>query len=153
MKKNSKNVDREHSRRERQIMDVLFEAGEASAADVQERLPDAPGYTACRTLLRILEDKGLVQHREEGRRYIYSPTPSTRSEGQTALKRVVQVFFGGSLEEALTAHLSDPSAAIDDAELGRLRNVIDEAVREEQVKATRRKTKKAAKRDGRKGNS
>src|SRR5947208_9632122 len=96
------------SRRERQIMDALFESGQATAAEIRERMPDPPTYTAVRTLLRILEDKGLVTHRAEGRRYVYAPCTSTEKEGRSALRRVLRVFFGDSLEQALAAHLSDP---------------------------------------------
>jgi BlaI family penicillinase repressor len=100
------------SKRERQIMDVIFRLGEASAADVHERLPEAPSYTAVRTMLRLLEDKGMVVHRQDGR---------------SALHRVLNVFFGGSLEDAIAAHLSDPGMHLDAADLKRLRAVIDDA--------------------------
>lgn len=115
------------SKRERQIMDIVFQAGEASAADVHERLPDAPTYTAVRTLMRVLEDKGLLQHRAEGRKYIYSPKKSIASEGRSAMKRVLDVFFGGSLEDAVAAHLNDPKLRLDERDLARLREVIEEA--------------------------
>ena len=115
------------SKRERQIMDVIFRLGEASAADVHERLPEAPSYTAVRTMLRLLEDKGMVVHRQDGRKYIYSPCSSPKSEGRSALHRVLNVFFGGSLEDAIAAHLSDPGMHLDAADLKRLRAVIDDA--------------------------
>src|SRR3954469_4806173 len=102
------------SRREREVMDALFQAGEATAAEVQARMPEPPGYTAVRTTLRILEDKGYVEHRADGRRYVYRPRGSPRKAGRSALGRVLRVFFGGSLEEALTAHFSDPRARPDD---------------------------------------
>jgi len=117
----------ELSRRERQIMDVLFAAGEATAAEVQKQIPDAPGYTACRSLLKILEDKGFVRHREDGRRYVYAPTVSVDNAGQSAFQRVLQVFFGGSLEQAMVAHLSNPSAQLDEEELARLRSLLQDA--------------------------
>ncbi|MFO0808340.1 MAG: BlaI/MecI/CopY family transcriptional regulator [Gemmataceae bacterium] len=113
------------SRRERQIMDALFQTGEATAAEVHERLPAAPSYSAVRTLLRILEEKGVVEHRTDGRRYVYRPLVSPRLEGQSALQRVLRVFFGGSLEQALAAHFSDPKVKPDDAELSRLRALIE----------------------------
>lgn len=115
------------SKRERQIMDVVFALGEASAADVHERLPEAPSYTAVRTMLRLLEGKGLVQHQQQGKKYIYSPCQSPKREGRSALQRVVQVFFGGSLEDALAAHLSDPGMKLNAEQLKRLRAVVDEA--------------------------
>ncbi|WP_425394979.1 BlaI/MecI/CopY family transcriptional regulator [Aeoliella sp.] len=115
------------SKRERQIMDIVFQAGEVSAAEVHERLPDAPTYTAVRTMMRVLEEKGLLRHRLEGRRYIYAPSKSPASEGRSAMKRVLEVFFGGSLEDALAAHLSDPSMRLSSDDLARLRAMIDEA--------------------------
>ena len=114
------------SRRERQVMDALFQAGEATAAEVRARVPDPPSYTAVRTMLRILEGKGLVEHRADGRRYVYRPLRSPRLEGRSALRRVLRVFFGDSLEQALAAHFSDPRTRPDDAELERMRALIDE---------------------------
>ncbi|MFO0940734.1 MAG: BlaI/MecI/CopY family transcriptional regulator [Pirellulales bacterium] len=115
------------SKRERQIMDIVFELGKASAADVHERLPDPPTYTAVRTMLKLLEDKGLVRHEQDGRKYVYSPCHSQRTEGRSALSRVLQVFFGGSLENALSAHLSDPKLKLEAEEMERLKAVIDQA--------------------------
>lgn len=126
------------SKRERQIMDVVFQAGEASAADVHAGLADAPSYTAVRTMLRLLEDKGLLQHRQDGRRYIYSPCSSPTAEGRSAMKRVLDVFFGGSLEDALAAHLNDPSMQLSPEALARLRAVVEGA----ETKKSRRKSKK-----------
>jgi BlaI family transcriptional regulator, penicillinase repressor len=114
------------SRRERQLMDALFQTGEATAAEVLERMPDPPSYTAVRTMLRILEDKGLIEHRSEGRRYVYKPRLSSRLEGRSAFQRVLRVFFGGSLEQALAAHLSDPNTRLDEKELKRMQALIDE---------------------------
>jgi BlaI family transcriptional regulator, penicillinase repressor len=114
------------SRRERQIMDALFQTGQATAAEVRERIPDPPTYTAVRTLLRILEDKGLVAHRAQGKRYVYSPRGSTQAEGRSALRRVLRVFFGGSLEQAVAAHLSDPRIVPNKDELERMRALIDD---------------------------
>ena len=118
------------SRRERQIMDVLFQMSEASAADVQKEMDDAPSYTAVRTHLRILEEKGQVTHREEGRRYIYRPKGSPKKAGRGALSRVLNVFFGGSLENALAAHLGDSKNKLSKNEIGRLRKIIDDAEKE-----------------------
>lgn len=120
------------SRRERQIVDVLFQLSEASAADVRDAMEDAPSYTAVRTMLRILEEKGVISHREEGRRYIYRPKGSPRRAGQTALQRVLRVFFGGSLEDALAAHLSDAKTKLSGDEIDRLRKIIDQAEQEKQ---------------------
>jgi predicted transcriptional regulator len=114
------------SRRERQMMDVLFQAGEATAAEVQQRLVDPPSNTAVRTMLRILEDKGLVEHRAEGKRFVYRPRRSSQVEGRSALQRVLRVFFGGSLEQALAAHFSDPKVQLDEAQWRRMRALIEE---------------------------
>lgn len=115
------------SRRERQIMDVLFRMSEASAADVHKEMDDAPSYTAVRTMLRILEEKGLISHREQGRRYIYRPKGSPKKAGRGALSRVLNVFFGGSLENALSAHLGDSRNKLSKDEVKRLRKIIDDA--------------------------
>jgi predicted transcriptional regulator len=118
------------SRRERQIMDALFHLGEASVAEVREAMEEPPGYTAVRTMLTILEEKGFVAHREEGRRYVYRPKESARRVGKSALRRVVDVFFGGSLEEAL-AHLADSRTKLTPEEVERLRQIIEQAQRKE----------------------
>jgi predicted transcriptional regulator len=120
------------SRRERQIMTICFSLGEASATEVWSRLPDQPSRTAVRTLLRILEEKGQLEHTKRGREFIYKPTRPRLSAGRSALQTVLQTFFDGSLEEAVAAHLSDPGAAPDDEELRRLAGLIREARRKEQ---------------------
>ena len=127
------------SKRERQMMDIVFRLEEASAADVQQALPDAPGYTAVRTMLKLLEGKGLLQHRQEGKKYIYSPCKSPKTAGRSALSRVLEVFFSGSLEDAIAAHLNDPKMKLDAEDFERLRAVIDSA----DVK--KRKTTKSSK--------
>ena len=115
------------SKRERQIMDIVFRLGKASASEVHEHMPEPPTYTAVRTMLRLLEDKGLVQHHQDGRKYIYSPCSSQKSAGRSALHRVLNVFFGGSLQDAIAAHLSDPHLQLEPSDLARLRTVIDDA--------------------------
>ena len=115
------------SRRERQIMDVLYARGEASAAEVHAALPDPPGKTAVRTLLRILEDKGHLTHREEGLKYVYRPSRPRGPAGQSALRRVLQTFFDGSLEKAVAAHLGDPASELSPQELERLARLIRQA--------------------------
>jgi predicted transcriptional regulator len=115
------------SRRERQIMDILFARGEASAADVQAALPDAPGYSAVRALLRILEEKGHVRHREEQGKYIFSPTVSRTRAAQSALRRLLDTFFAGSLEEAISTHLTDPKTRLTSEQLKRLTALIEQA--------------------------
>lgn len=129
------------SKRERQIMDIVFQAGEVSASEVHAQLPDAPTYTAVRTMMRLLEDKGLLRHRVDGRKFIYSTRKSPAVAGRSAMKRVLEVFFGGSLENAVAAHLNDPGMRLDAHDLDRLRDVIDEA--EESTKSSpKRRPKK-----------
>jgi predicted transcriptional regulator len=94
------------TRRERQIMDALHELGDsASAEEIRGRLPDPPSYSAVRAMLAKLEAKGLVRHREQGLRYVYSPTATRTAARRTALRRLVRVFFGGSSGEAVSALL------------------------------------------------
>jgi BlaI family transcriptional regulator, penicillinase repressor len=94
------------TRREREIMDALWELGdEASAEEIRERLPDPPGYSAIRALLARLETKGVIRHKEKGLRYVYSPTAPRAAARRTALQRLVRVFFGGNTGDAVTAFL------------------------------------------------
>jgi predicted transcriptional regulator len=120
------------SRRERQIMDIVYARGQASATDVVENLPDPPTRTAVRTLLRILEEKGVLKHHKLGREFIYQPTRPRDHAAKSSLRRVLSVFFGGSLEKAVAAHLADPGAKLDAQELQRLATLINEARRKEQ---------------------
>src|SRR5579863_9188509 len=93
------------SRRERQIMDILHAKGAVTAAEIREAMPDAPSYSAVRALLRILEEKGHIKHREEGPRYVYVPKISRENASRSALKRLVATFFQGSVTEAVAALL------------------------------------------------
>ena len=111
-------------------MDVVYRLGEASAGDVLAGLPDPPSRTAVRTLLRILEDKGHLRHRQRGREYVYRPTQPRSRAGASAVRGVLKTFFEGSLEQAVAVHLSDPEAAIDPEELKRLEAMIREARRQ-----------------------
>lgn len=131
------------TKRERQIMDVVFRLENASAADVHQQLPDAPGYTAVRTMMKLLVDKGLLQHRQEGKKYIYSPCKSPKSAGRSALFRVLDVFFSGSLEDAIAAHLNDPKMKLDASDFERLRAVIDDADAGKKQASKRSKGKKS----------
>jgi BlaI family penicillinase repressor len=118
------------SRRERQIMDVLHAKESATAAEVRATLPDPPGYSAVRALLRILEEKGHVRHREEGTRYIYLPRASRETASRSALKRVVSTFFQGSVTQAMTALLEKADTELSDAELDQLQELINQARKE-----------------------
>ena len=121
------------SRRERQILDVVYALGRASAAEVVTRLPDAPSKTAVRTFLRILEEKGHLVHEEDGRTYIYLPSRPRERAGAGAFRRVLDVFFGGSLEEAVATHLGESAADLDDAQLKRLAGLIRDARKSRQT--------------------
>jgi predicted transcriptional regulator len=121
---------RELSRRERQIMDYLYRSGRASAAEVQENLPDPPGYSAVRALLRVLEDKGHVRHEQDGPRYLYVPTLGRDRAKRGALRHVVRTFFDGSKEQVVAALLDDRSTRLSEAELERLSRLIERARKE-----------------------
>ena len=115
------------SRRERQIMDVLFQRGEATAAEVRDGMPDAPSYSAVRAQLRILEDKGHVTHEQDGPRYVYRPTVTKESATRSALNHLVDTFFNGSAEQAMAALLDDSTDQLSDRELDRLEDLIRQA--------------------------
>ena len=115
------------SRRERQIMDIVFTRGEASGADILDKLPHPPTRGALRTMLRILEDKGHLKHHKKGRQYIYRPTRSRRQVGPPALRRVLDTFFGGSIRNAVAAHLAQRDADVTDEELRHLAELIRQA--------------------------
>jgi predicted transcriptional regulator len=115
------------SRRERQIMDIVYLRGEATATEVLADLPDAPSRTTVRTLLRILEQKGHLKHTEKGREFVYRPATTRTRAGQSAVRRVLKTFFGGSLEKAVAMHLSDPTSEVSAEELKRLSALIRDA--------------------------
>jgi predicted transcriptional regulator len=115
------------SRRERQIMDVIYARGEATAAEVQAALAQPPSKTAVRTLLRILEEKGHVNHKQSGQTYVYRPSRARSRAGRSALRRVLETFFQGSLEKAVAAHLGVSAAELTSDELARLADLIDQA--------------------------
>jgi predicted transcriptional regulator len=115
------------SRRERQIMDVVYARGEATAAEVHADLPDPPSRTAVRTLLHILEAKGHLRHKQVGLRYVYQPSRPRGPAGKSALRRVLQTFFDGSLEKAVAAHLADTASKPSPEELARLAELIAQA--------------------------
>lgn len=117
------------SRRERQIIDILYANGRATAAEVQALLPDPPSYSAVRAMLRILEDKGHVRHLQDGPRYLFMPTVARDSAKRSAMHHMLQTFFDGSAEQAISALLDDSSARLSDVELDRLARLIDQARR------------------------
>ena len=115
------------SRRERQIMDVLFRLGRATANEVLEAMPDPPSYSAVRAHLRTLEDKGHVVHEAEDLRYVYIPTMRPEQARSSAVTHLVDTFFGGSVAQAATALLDPKSARLTREELERLARLIDKA--------------------------
>jgi BlaI family transcriptional regulator, penicillinase repressor len=115
------------SRRERQVMDILFRRGEATVSEVMGDLPDPPTYSAVRSILRILAEKKLITHREDGPRYVYLPAVSPERAADEALNQVVRTFFDGSAEAAVTALLRLSDAELDDAEIRKLREKIKSA--------------------------
>lgn len=119
------------SRRERQIMDILYERGSATAAEVRNRMPDAPSYSAVRAILRILEDKGHLHHEQVGPRYVYMPTVPREKARESALRRVVRTFFDGSAESAMATLIDLGVKDLDEDALRRLADRIDQARREE----------------------
>jgi len=120
------------SRRERQIMDVIYSQSSASAADVMAGLPDAPSYSAVRAMLRILEEKGHLEHEKQGARYVYRPTLPPDKASRSALRQILQTFFDGSVERAVAALLDASESTLSDAELGRLAKLIETAQQEGQ---------------------
>ena len=115
------------SRRERQIIDILYAQGRATAADVQNALPEPPSYSAVRAMLRILEEKGHVKHEQDGPRYVYVPTVGRDNAKRSALHHMLKTFFDGSAEQAISALLDESSTKLSDAELDRLARLIDQA--------------------------
>jgi predicted transcriptional regulator len=115
------------SRRERQIMDVIYSMGEASAAEVVAGLADPPSDSTVRALLRILEDKEVLKHREDGPRYVYLPTEAPEKASRSALKQVVQTFFEGSLANAVAAFVDTQDTTLSAEEIKRLEAIIKQA--------------------------
>lgn len=114
--------------RERQIMDVIFELGEASVTDALKKLENPPSYSAVRTMIRLLESKGLLKHRQEGTKYVYRPTQSPTVARKSAMRHLMQTFFGGSAPDAVAAILDAEKLSTDD--LQRIEELIDDARKE-----------------------
>ena len=118
------------TKRERQIMDVLYRLSRATVAEVIEHLEDAPGYSTVRTQLGVLERKGHAKHEEEGLRYVYLPTVPRHSARRSALRHLVDTFFEGSTSKAVAALLGGEGARVSDEELARLEEMVKNARRE-----------------------
>src|SRR5262245_16076701 len=115
------------SRRERQIMDVLYRKGRATALEVLESLPDAPSYSAIRALLRVLETKGHVKHERSGPKYVFAPTVNREKAKKSAVRHLIQTFFDGSPEQAMTTLIDVSSSKLSADEFDRLASLIDKA--------------------------
>jgi BlaI family penicillinase repressor len=115
------------SRRERQVMDILHQRRNATVAEIMADLPDPPTYSAVRSVLRILGEKKLINHKEDGPRYVYYPAESTESARDDMLAHVVRTYFAGSPEQAVTALLRIADVDIEDVEVKRLRETIRRA--------------------------
>jgi len=111
-------------------MDIVYRLGSVTAADVRSNLADAPGYSAVRALLRILEEKGHLCHREDGPRYVYSPVVSRPAAQKSALKQIVRTFFDGSASQAVAALIDMSARELSDSDLKRLEKMVSEARRE-----------------------
>jgi predicted transcriptional regulator len=118
------------SRRERQIMDIIYQSGSATAAEVMENLPDPPSYSAVRALLKVLELKGHLKHRQDGPRYVYSPKLSREKAKRSALRHLIQTFFDGSAEQAVATLLDVSKSDLSDDDLDRLKKLIEQTKQE-----------------------
>ena len=118
------------SRRERQIMEILYQRGKASASEVREAMEDAPGYSAVRAMLRVLEENGHVKHQEEGLKYVYVPVVTRDKAKRSAVKHVLETFFAGSPEQIVAALLDVSAARLTREELDRMSDMIEKAKRE-----------------------
>ena len=115
------------SRRERQMMDVLYQRGRATAQEIHQALPDPPSYSAVRAKLRVLEEKGHVRHEEEALRYVYLPTLAPERASRSALRHLVDTFFNGSAEQLVAALVDRSAVNVSGEELGRMSEMIDKA--------------------------
>ena len=120
------------SRREREIMDILYRDGAATASEILAELPDAPSNSSVRTILRILEEKGHVRHEQDGLRYVYKPTMNRDRARRSALNHLLSTFFNGSPEEVVSTLLDEQSGKLSDDQLDSLATLIERARKEEQ---------------------
>jgi BlaI family transcriptional regulator, penicillinase repressor len=115
------------SRRERQVLEAIYRLGQGSVRDVQDELPDPPGYSAVRTHLRILTEKGFLRHEQVGRRYIYHPTVGKEEARRSALRSLLDTFFDGSVTATLSTLLEEEDLGLSDQELARMEALIRRA--------------------------
>ena len=123
-------IDEQLSRRERQIMEIIYRLGQATAAEVMENLPNPPSYSAVRAMLRLLEQKGYVRHEQDGPRYLFKPMLAREKARRSALKQMLQTFFDGSTGEAVAALLDLSRRRMSKEELDQLSQLIEEAKKE-----------------------
>jgi len=126
----SKAIHASLSRRERQIMDIIYRLGHVTVAEVLPELLGEPAYSTVRAQLRVLEQKGHVRHEEQGQQYIYTPTVPRHAVRQSALKHLVHTFFDGSREKVVSALLGSESGSVSDEELERIAQIIEKARKE-----------------------
>ena len=124
------NSQKNLSRRERQIMDIIYQLGQATAAEVLDNLPDPPSYSAVRAMLKILEDKGHVRHKQQGPRYVFLPKVSREKAKRSAVKHLLQTFFDGSAASAVATLLDVSRSDLSNADLDRLNSLISQAKKE-----------------------
>jgi len=122
----AKKIENLLSGRERQIMDIIFKLGEATVSEVLENLPDNPNYSTVRALLRIMENKGHLQHKEKGPRYVFYPTVSRERAKQVAIKHLLSTFFNNSVEGAVATLLDVSKNQLSETEFKRLSQLIDQ---------------------------
>lgn len=118
------------SRREREILEILYQRGSASASEVRDAMADAPSYSGVRTLLTVLEQKGHVRHKAEGLKYVYEPAIGRERARRTMVKHVLETYFGGSPEQIVAALLDVSARKLSDAELDRMAQMIEKAKKE-----------------------
>jgi BlaI family transcriptional regulator, penicillinase repressor len=127
-----KRVSPDLARRERQIMDVIFQMGEATVGEVLARLPDPPSYSSVRTIIRKIEAKGLLTHRQDGKRYVYRAKQSRETASRTALQKLMDVFFSGSAPDTVAAIMDVSAKTLDPKDLDRISKIIEQARKEGQ---------------------
>ena len=118
------------SRRERQIMEILYQHGKASVSEVRELMQDAPGYSAVRAMLRVLEEKGHTRHQAEGLKYVYMPTVAREKAKRSAVKHLLDTFFAGEPDQIVAALLDVSATRLTREELNRMSEMIEVARRE-----------------------
>ena len=118
------------SRRERQVMDIIYKNGEATVSEVLKLITEPPSYSTVRALMRVLEQKGYLKHREKGPRYVYSPTINLEKAKRSALKHLMQTFFDNSAERVIAAPMGISSAGLADEEFARMADLIEKSRKE-----------------------